>query len=518
METLLIPQDELNTSETTPFNQDDLIDPHGDHAQESPTGPASAISAKPVSESGDANEPVEVDGATGTLGEGFSEESVDDPSAQGEEENHELRAASEASEETTEGQGTRSANADETPEGSADGKPEVDLLEEEVIKPAKQSVVEKFKAEIERIRTAVQSHVGSLTLDDSQQAEVERQIERFRSAKTIVTGGSAKKPNTKVLTEELRALLLPAVEIVVPLGVHLGKADKQRIVEAGRILDPIHKAISDGKLGIWRGFCELCGVSHTQMYKYINLFRSFGESLTEFHEFTLTELEQFKSLKKKAAQHVRNNLDALRSVRGDLEAVKKIAGKTPTTRKPPKKPWVKPIQYEGCIIRVNTKTGRIEGEHFFGKFDDLEKAVIRVLKKAKPGQEPMNERGNRVATNDAGDVTPLPSGWPSPSNIELDVGNTDLRITSRYANGVPSPCTLRIVQTDQNGDDQTTAPVTWKAAGVPLNSEEARKFVKTIRGIYPKVRSFALDDGDRFLMGYRILPNNSEEIWWGLVN
>jgi hypothetical protein len=393
----------------------------------------------------------------------------------------------------------------------------VDPLEEEVIKPGKRNLLRKFATEIEKIREIVKPFAESLPLDDSQKAEVDRRIERFRSATAITIGGSTKKPRTRELTEELRVLLLPAAEIVVRVGVHIGRDDKARIVQVGRILDPIQRAIRDGKLGIWRGFCELCGVSHTQLYKYVNLFRAFGESLPEFHEFSLTELEQFKHLKERAAQRVRDNLDELRSVRADLEAVKRIAGKEPTTRRPPKNPWVKPIQYKDCIIRVNTKTRKIQGENFFGKFDDLERAVIKVLKKAEPVEKLGGECGNRVdADEDEDSVNSWPSRWPSPSNTVLDSGKTDLRTTERYRSSVPFSCEVRIVYGDLSGEELPAAPLGIKPAKVPLNSQDADTFTRRLLGTHQGVRSFALYDSDRFLMGYRVLPNESWEIRWGL--
>jgi len=473
------------------------------------------------SESEDVEEPVEISDAPcspeGVSPEESLGESVGDAAA-GEGEIQVQQDALDGPAEETDDPETQASLKREAIDESAGGKEEVDHLVEEVIKPGKQSVFQKFKTEIDKIRGELQPSVESLPLDESQKAEIERRIEGFRSATTIVSGGSAKEPKTKELNEDLRTLLFPAVELVVPVGVHLGRHDKLRIVEVGRILDPIHKAISSAKLGIWRGFCELCGVSHTQMYKYVNLFRSFGESLAEFHEFTLTELEQFKNLKDKAAQHVRDNLDELRRVRGDLEAVKKIAGKRPTERRPSKRPWVKPIQYEGCVIRVNTRTGKIEGEHFFGKFDDLEKAVIQVLKKAKPFQKPIDEHGNSIDADEKGDSYGLlPSGWPSLGNTELDIGETDLRTTRRYASGVPSSCTVRIIQADENGNEEM-AVVDVRPADVPLNSRDADTFTRRLLGTHQGTRSFALYDSDRFLMGYRSLPNNRWEIRWGIFN
>ena len=470
-----------------------------------------------------AEEPVEVHETPRSRGETFSDEGLLQTvhaAARPEEEMDDQPPNPEASQEETEHQDTQPPRNEETPENTDGGEDEViDPLKEEVIKPAKVKLLEQFKIEMDRIRLLVKPLVDSLPLDTSQRAEVDRRIERFRSAATIVTGGSTKKPKTTELTEHLRTLLLPAVEIVVPVGVHLGKTDKERIVEVGKILDPIHKAISTSKLGIWRGFCELCGISHTQMYKYVNLFRTFGESLTEFHEFTLTELEQFKNLKDKAAQHVRDNLDELRRVRGDLEAVKKIAGKRPTSRRASKNPWVKPIQYEGCAIWVNTKTGTIKGENFFGNFDEFDKAVKRVLKKAKPVQKPTNEHGNRVDTDEDGDQEELyPAGWPSSGNTIIDDGTMDLSRSKRFAEGFTEPSfSVKGLWRNAKGEVSPFSGLKG-AAEFPLTSQKAQELIETEMKERPGTVEVTVGDGTLFVMGYRVLRDGSSEIRWGIFN
>ena len=154
-----------------------------------------------------AEEPVEVHETPRSRGETFSDEGLLQTvhaAARPEEEMDDQPPNPEASQEETEHQDTQPPRNEETPENTDGGEDEViDPLKEEVIKPAKVKLLEQFKIEMDRIRLLVKPLVDSLPLDTSQRAEVDRRIERFRSAATIVTGGSTKKPKTTELTEHL---------------------------------------------------------------------------------------------------------------------------------------------------------------------------------------------------------------------------------------------------------------------------------------------------------------------------
>ncbi len=174
-----------------------------------------------------------------------------------------------------------------------------------------------IRAELERIKAE--------TLDADQMEYVNAGLKRVEGSTTIVTDHAKKAAQqTHQFGPELKALLVPLVEIGLRIKARGARAKLEQVRRIGAFLHHVKTQIFDPReLRFFKWLCGALGLSRQSGYKYLTLYKHFGDQLVDFAGIEVDKLHQCCRHNGDVKAFVKNNRQDILAF--DLKRVRRLA-------------------------------------------------------------------------------------------------------------------------------------------------------------------------------------------------